>query len=140
IAVSPAGAKPKPAFRPGLYVGKTSQGEAVKLKVVGCGKSQCLEDPDEQTYFSVDLSCPSSGQTEEEIISLTGNRISRSGVVDVLGGSTPGATENRSTGKIKVARNGTLTGRINVSETLETGTRCASGEVTLEAKIGGTTR
>ncbi|HVV91448.1 MAG TPA: glutathione S-transferase family protein, partial [Solirubrobacterales bacterium] len=46
IAVSPAGAKPKPAFRPGLYVGKTSQGEAVKLKVVGCGKSQCLEDPD----------------------------------------------------------------------------------------------
>jgi hypothetical protein len=122
-------------FRPGLYVGKTSQGEAVKLKVVGCGTKQCLETPTEQTYFSVDLACPSSGQTEEEIIYLPKNTIATSGAVDVLGGLKPGATV-----KIKVARNGTLSGQIHLRETLETGTKCDSGEVTLKAKIGGTAK
>jgi hypothetical protein len=135
IGVVPAAMAAKSAFRPGLYVGKTSQGEAVKLKVVGCGTKQCLETPDEQAYFSVDLSCESSGQTEEEIIYLPKNTIAKSGAVDVLGGLKPGATV-----KIKVARNGTLAGQIHLQETLETGTKCDSGAVTLKAKIGGTAK
>lgn len=135
IGVVPDAIAAKAAFRPGLYVGKTSQGEAVRLKVVGCGTKQCLETPNEQAYFSVDLSCGSSGQTEEEIIYLPENTIASSGAVDVLGGLKPGATV-----KIKVARNGTLSGRIHLSETLETGTKCDSGAVTLKAKIGGTSK
>jgi hypothetical protein len=135
IGVVPPAMAAKSAFRPGLYVGKTSQGEAVKLKVVGCGTKQCLETPNEQEYFSVDLACPSSGQTEEEIIYLPKNTIADSGAVDVLGGLKPGATV-----KIKVARNGTIAGQIHLSETLETGTKCDSGKVTLSAKIGGTAK
>lgn len=134
VSSSAVMAAAKTNFRPGLYLGKTSQGEAVRLKLVGCGSGQCLETPDEQSYFSVDLACPSSGQTEEEIIYLPKNTIAKSGVVDVLGGFKPGATV-----KIKVARNGTLSGKIHLRETLETGTRCDSGEVTLKAKIGGRT-
>jgi hypothetical protein len=135
IGLVPDAIAAKSTFRPGLYVGKTSQGEAVKLKVVGCGTKQCLETPNEEAYFSVDLSCGSSGQTEEEIIYLPKNTIAKSGMVDALGGLKPGSTV-----KIKVARNGTLAGQIHVAETLETGTKCDSGEVTLKAKIGGTAR
>ena len=135
IGVVPAAIAAKTSFRPGLYVGKTSQGEAVKLKVVGCGTKQCLETPSEETYFSVELSCGSSGQTEEEIIYLPKNTIAESGAVDVLGGLKPGAKVT-----IKVARNGTLSGQIHLRETLETGTKCDSGEVTLQAKIGGTAK
>ncbi len=131
IGIAPDAMAAKSDFRPGLYVGKTSQGEAVKLKVVGCGTNQCLETPSEETYFAVELSCGSSGQTEEEIIYLPENTIAKSGSVDVLGGLKPGSTV-----KIKVARNGTLTGQIHVRETLETGTKCDSGNVTLNAKIG----
>jgi len=135
VAVAPAGARPKQAFRPGLYVGRTSQAEAVRLKVVGCGTKQCLETPNEEAYFSVELSCPSSGQTEEEIVDLSASTIARNGTVEGSVGPSPGATENRSTEKFKVARNGTLTGIVNVSETLETGTRCATGKVTLEQAL-----
>jgi hypothetical protein len=135
IGVVPEAIAAKSTFRPGLYVGKTSQGEAVKLKVVGCGTKQCLETPNEEAYFSVDLSCGSSGQTEEEIIYLPKNTIAKSGSVDVLGGLKPGAKV-----MIKVARNGTLAGQIHLQETLETGTKCDSGAVTLKAKIGGTAK
>lgn len=132
IGVAPDAMAAKSDFRPGLYVGKTSQGEAVRLKVVGCGTKQCLETPNEQAYFSVELSCGSSGQTEEEIIYLPENTIAKSGAVDVLGGLKPGSTV-----KIKVAHNGTLTGQIHLRETLETGTKCDSGEVTLKAQTAG---
>jgi hypothetical protein len=135
IVAVPDAVGAKAQFRPGLYVGKTSQGEPVKLKVVGCGTKQCLETPSEETYFSVELACGTSGQTEEEIIYLPKNTIAKSGAVDVLGGLKPGATV-----KLKVARNGTLAGQIHLAETLETGTKCESGKVTLSAKIGGTTK
>jgi hypothetical protein len=135
IGVVPDAMAAKSGFRPGLYVGKTSQGEAVKLKLIACGTKQCLEAPNEQAYFSVELTCGSSGQTEEEIIYLPENTIAKSGTVDVLGGLKPGSTV-----KIKVARNGTLAGQIHLSETLETGTKCDSGNVTLNAKIGGTAK
>jgi hypothetical protein len=83
IRIVPGAMAAKAAFLPGLYVGKTSQGEAVKLKVIGCGTKECLETPTEQSYFSVELSCSSSGQTEEEIIYLPKNTIAKSGAVDV---------------------------------------------------------
>ena len=89
VGVVPAALAAKSTFRPGLYVGKTSQGEAVKLKVVGCGTKQCLETPSEETYFSVDLACASSGQTEEEIVYFPKNTIAESGMVDALGGLNP---------------------------------------------------
>jgi hypothetical protein len=132
----PAAIAAKSPFRTGLYVGKTSEGEPVRFTVAGCGSKQCLESAG-GSYFSVGLSCPSSGQTEEQLIELPAGTIARNGTVTYSVGASPGATEKRASEKFKVARNGTLTGRIRLSETLETGTRCESGDVTLKAKIGG---
>ncbi|HTT94535.1 MAG TPA: hypothetical protein VMF55_07665 [Solirubrobacterales bacterium] len=135
FAVAPAAAKPKTEFRPGLYVGRTSQGEPVKLRVKACGKGQCLASPNENTFFDVSMSCPSSGETSKELVFLSGESISAAGKVNA-----PEDGFAKVTAKFQVDHNGSLTGKISAGRTLENGARCASGPVSLTAKIGGTTK
>ena len=118
-------------FRPGLYLGKTSQGQAVELKVRGCGKNQCLEGPDNFDII-IEMPCPSINETSEEALALSGNLITKSGNVNA---DEEGFAKVNA--KLKVGHNGVVTGKVRATETLEDGARCDSGNVTLKAKIGG---
>jgi hypothetical protein len=131
LAAAAAAGAAKSSFKPGLYVGKTSQGQAVKLKVIGCGKNQCVEAPDNFDIV-IEMPCPSIDETSEEALSPAYNLITKSGYVN--------ADEDgfaKVTASLKVGHNGTLTGKIRSTETLEDGAKCDSGKVTLSAKIGG---
>jgi hypothetical protein len=136
IAVSavPAGsiAAAKDSFEPGVYVGKTSQGEPIKLRVGSCGKSQCLYSTSETHETIVSLPCPALGESASESILLSGELIRKSGEVDA---DQDGFA--KLTIRFKVGHDGTITGRIDGTETLESGVRCASGNVTVSAKLKG---
>jgi hypothetical protein len=134
-AAAALGASKSP-FKPGLYVGKTSQGQPVKLKVRGCGKNQCLEGPDDLA-IEIELPCPSIQETSHEVVALSGDAIAESGAVHV---EEQGFAEGKTIASFKVGRNGVLTGRVHSTQTLEDGARCDSGNVTLSAKIGGATK
>ena len=58
IAADAAGKKP---FKTGLYVGKTSQGEPVKLKIATCGTNQCVQAL-ESSEIQIQMKC-SNGET-----------------------------------------------------------------------------
>jgi hypothetical protein len=133
-AVGVAGAAPKDAFRPGLYVGKTSQGEPVRLKVRGCGSSECLESPD-QFDMDVQMQCGSESEPSEEAVYLSGATIPASGKVKVnlSGFATVLVT-------YQVGHGGVITGTLRATRTLPDGTKCDSGNVTLKAGIGGSGR
>jgi hypothetical protein len=134
LGVASAFASSKSTFKPGVYLGKTSQGEPVKLKVVGCGKGQCLEAPDNFDII-VNMPCPSINETSSEAVSPAYNSISK-------GGHVNGDQDSFSkvVASFQVGHNGSLTGKIRSTETLEEGARCDSGTVTLRAKIGGSTK
>jgi hypothetical protein len=134
LAAAAAAGASKSSFKPGLYLGKTSQGQPVKLKVIGCGKNQCVEAPDNFDIL-IEMPCPSINETSEEALSPAYNLITKSGYVN--------ADEDgfsKVTASLKVGHNGTLTGKVRSTETLEDGAKCDSGKVTLKAKIGGTTK
>jgi hypothetical protein len=120
----------KGRFKPGVYVGKTSQGEPIKLRVGSCGKSQCLYSTSETNETLVSLPCPALGESASESILLSGERIAKSGKVNA---DQDGFA--KLTIRFKVGHNGTISGRINGTETLESGVRCASGTVTVSAKL-----
>jgi hypothetical protein len=132
-AASAAGAS-KSAFKAGLYLGKTSQGQPVKLKVIGCGKYQCLESPDNFDII-IEMPCPSVKETSSEALAVPYNLIAKNGAVDA---DEEGFSKVNA--KLKVGHNGTLTGKVRSTETLEDGAKCDSGNVTLSAKIGGTAK
>jgi hypothetical protein len=129
-AVALASAKP---FKTGLYVGKTSQGEPLKLKVANCGKAQCVEAL-ESAETTIELPC-NNGETSHETFFPSIDAIKSNGkvVVDTDGFAKVTAT-------LKVTHDGTMTGRLRSTETLENGAKCDSGNVTLKAKIGGSTK
>jgi hypothetical protein len=129
-AVALASAKP---FKTGLYVGKTSQGEPLKLKVADCGKGQCVEAL-ESAETTIELPC-NNGEVSHETFFPSIDAIKPNGKVAV---ETDGFAKVTAT--LKVARNGSMTGTIHSTETLENGGKCNSGTVTLKAKIGGSTK
>jgi hypothetical protein len=131
IAVTSAAGASKSPFRPGLYVGKTSQGQAVKLKVIGCGKTRCVESPETEEII-IELSCPSLKETTDEALLIADSPITPTGIVT----ANQNAFADIST-RLKVNHNGTLSGKVRAAETLEDGAKCDSGTVTLSAKIGG---
>ncbi len=134
FAVSSAGAAKKGSFENGLYLGKTSQGEPVKLKVVNCGSYQCVQ-AQESLETIVRLPCPSIGETSAETFFPADNRIEPNGSVSANQGGF-----GKMTASLKVTSHGTMTGKIRATETLEDGAKCDSGNVTLKAKIGGSTK
>lgn len=130
----------KSPFKPGLYVGKTSQGEPVRLRLTvggaACEGSPCLFAPSSASDINVLLlSCTVKEASINEYLALGGDKIPANGTLHVkaVGFSTLNST-------IKVSHHGTLTGTVRGTSTLEGGIRCNSGPVTLSAKIGGTTR
>jgi hypothetical protein len=130
----------KSPFKPGLYVGKTSQGEPVKLRLVvgdeeACSGSPCLYAPSDQDEIYIAETCDNPEASTNEYLDLAADLVTKSGVVhaDQEGFSKTSAT-------IKVGHNGTLTGRVLSTSTLEGGIKCTSGNVTLKAKIGGSTK
>jgi hypothetical protein len=134
-----AGAAGKSPFKPGLYVGKTSQGYPVKLRLTtsgeACSGEPCLFAPTDEAEIYVAESCQAEGVTTNEYLDLSGNRVSPSGVVHVY---ESGFSKTKST--IKVGHNGSLTGQVRSYRTLEDGDKCDSGNVTFTAKIGGSTK
>jgi hypothetical protein len=120
-------------FRPGLYVGKTSQGYPVKLRLtVGgtpCSGNPCLFAPSDQNEIYIAEPCAQEGETNE-YLALFGDEVTRSGVVhaDQEGFSKTIAT-------LKVTKHGTLTGKVRATTTLEDGVKCDSGKVTLSARL-----
>jgi hypothetical protein len=133
------GAAGKSPFRPGLYVGKTSQGYPVKLRLtVGgepCSGNPCLFAPNDQSEIYIALECPAIGQATNEYLDLAGDLVTKSGTVNA---SEEGFA--KVTAKLKVGHGGSLTGKVRATRTLEEGTRCDSGNVTLSAKIGGSVK
>lgn len=128
-------ASKKSPFKPGLYLGKTSQGEPVKLLVKACGGNSCLYSPTDDDAIYIALPCPSIGETGSELLDLSGYLIAKNGKVNASGGAFA-----KVTAFFTVAHNGTLTGKIRAVSTSEEGVRCDSGNVTLKAKIGGSTK
>ncbi len=131
ITADAAGKKP---FKTGLYVGKTSQGEPVKLKVATCGTNQCVQAL-ESAEIKIALPCPSIGETSYETFFPADNAISASGKV-----KAPQDGFAKVVATLQVTRSGSMTGKIRATETLEDGAKCDSGNVTLKAKIGGSTK
>ncbi len=134
LVAGAAFAAKKNAFEPGLYVGRTSQGEPVRLKVVGCGANQCVEAL-ESAETIIQLPCPSLGESSSETFFPALNRIRSNGAVEA---DQSGFA--KVVAALKVTHHGTMTGKIRATETLEDGARCDSGNVTFAAKIGGSTR
>jgi hypothetical protein len=131
VAAGAAGKKP---FKTGLYVGKTSQGEPVKLKVAKCGTNQCVQAL-ESAEIQIQMPCPSLNETGTEVFFPADNAISASGKVNA-----PQDGFSKVVATLQVSHNGSMTGRIRSTQTLEDGAKCDSGNVTLKAKIGGSTK
>ncbi len=106
----------------------------MKLKVVGCGENKCVEAL-ESLETIIELRCPSIHETSSETFFPAYNRIRRSGFVEA---NQDGFA--KVVASLRVAHNGTMTGKIRATETLEEGAKCDSATVTLRAKIGGSTR
>ena len=135
VSAAPTGAiaAAKSSFKPGLYVGKTSQGYPVKLRltVAGapCSGNPCLFAPSDQAEIYVAEPCEQEGETNE-YLALFGDEVTRSGVVHA---NQEGFSKTIAT--LKVTKHGTLTGKVRATTTLEDGVRCDSGKVTLSAKL-----
>jgi hypothetical protein len=123
----------KSPFKPGLYVGKTSQGYPVKLRLtVGgtpCSGNPCLFAPNDNAEIYIAESCEHEGSTNE-YLALSGDLVTSSGVVHA---NQEGFSKTIAT--LKVAKSGSLTGRVRATSTLENGIKCDSGNVTLSAKL-----
>jgi hypothetical protein len=129
----------KSPFRPGLYVGKTSQGEPVKLRLTvggpACDGNPCLFAPSDEDEIYIAEKCDNPEASTNEYLALAGDLVTKSGVVH--------ANEegfSKTTATLKVGHDGSLTGRVLSTSTLEGGIKCTSGNVTLKAKIGGSTK
>jgi hypothetical protein len=131
-------AAPKSPFKPGLYVGKTSQGKPVKLRLsVGgeaCKGKPCLFAPNPPSEIYIGETCSGEGSANE-YLALSGNAVPKSGVVKLNEQSF-----SKTVATLKVGHNGTLTGKVRDTITLEDGEKCDSGNVTFTAKIGGSTK
>jgi hypothetical protein len=129
----------KSPFKPGLYVGKTSQGYPVKLRLTvggpACSGNPCLFAPNDESEIYISLECPAIGQATNEYMDLAANKVNANGTVNA---DEEGFAKLRAT--IKVGHDGSLTGKARATRTLEEGTKCDSGNVTLSAKIGGSTK
>jgi hypothetical protein len=138
-AATTAGAAGKSPFKAGLYVGKTSQGYPVKLRLTTggepCSGKPCLFAPNDEAEIYVAESCQVAEVTTNEYLDLAGDQVTPSGVVraDQEGFSKTTAT-------IKVGHGGSLTGKVRSYRTLEDGDKCDSRNVTFSAKIGGSTK
>jgi hypothetical protein len=142
VALAPAtsGAAKKSPFKPGLYVGKTSQGYPVKLRLTvgveeACDGNPCLFAPNDNAEIYIAIPCPAIEEATNEYMDLPADKVNPNGTVN--------ADENgfsKLVATLKVGHNGTLTGKARATQTLEDGTKCDSGNVTLSAKIGGTTK
>jgi hypothetical protein len=133
LAATASDAAPRSAFEPGLYVGKTSQGYPVKLRlaVAGgpCAGRPCLSSPSEEATIQIALPCPSIGTTSEEALYLLDQPVAGGGAVHVV--------EESFSKTIEVGHHGTLSGRLRSTATLADGAGCDSGKVTLSAKLKG---
>jgi hypothetical protein len=129
-----SGAASKSPFKPGLYVGKTSQGYPVKLRLsVGseaCSGYPCLYAPNDNAEVYIAIPCPAIDQATNNYLALAGDRVEPSGYVD---GNEEGFS--KLVAKLKVSHHGTISGKLRDTETLEDGTKCDSGPVTLSAKL-----
>ena len=129
-----SGATGKSPFKPGLYVGKTSQGYPVKVRLsVGteaCSGYPCLYAPNDNAEVYIAIPCPAIGQATNDYLTLVGDRVEPSGNVD---GNQEGFS--KLVAKLKVSHHGTISGKLRDTETLEDGTKCDSGPVTLSAKL-----
>ena len=137
--VTTAVAGAKSPFKPGLYVGKTSQGEPVKLRLTvggpGCDGNPCLFAPDDEAEIYIAETCDNPEASTNEYLDLAADKVTKSGVVDA---NEEGFSKTKAT--IKVGHDGSLTGKVLSTSTLEGGIKCTSGNVTLKAKIGGSTK
>ena len=129
----------KSPFKPGLYVGKTSQGEPVKLRLTvggpACEGNPCLFAPSDEDEIYIAEKCDNPEASTNEYLALAGDLVTKSGVVHA---NQEGFSKTTAT--LKVGHDGSLTGRVLSTSTLEGGIKCTSGNVTLKAKIGGTTK
>jgi hypothetical protein len=129
----------KSPFKPGLYVGKTSQGEPVKMRLTvggpACDGNPCLFAPSDQAEIYIAEKCDNPEASTNEYLALAGDLVTKSGVVHA---DQEGFSKTKAT--LKVGHNGTLTGKVLSTSTLESGIKCTSGNVTLKAKIGGSTK
>jgi hypothetical protein len=129
----------KSPFKPGLYVGKTSQGEPVKLRLTvggpACDGNPCLFAPSDGDEIYIAEKCNAPEASTNEYLALAGDLVTKSGVVHA---DQEGFSKTKAT--LKVGRGGTLTGKVLSTSTLEGGIKCTSGNVTLKAKIGGSTK
>ena len=128
----------KSPFKPGLYVGKTSQGEPVKLRLTvggeACDGNPCLFAPNDEAEIYIAETCSGEGSTNE-YLDLAGDLVTKNGTVHA---NEEGFSKTIAT--LKVLHNGTLTGKVRSTSKLEDGEKCDSGAVTLSAKIGGSTK
>jgi hypothetical protein len=138
FVASATGAAKSP-FKPGLYVGKTSQGEPVKLRLTvggpACEGKPCLFAPSDEDEIYIAEKCDNPEASTNEYLALSGDLVTKSGVVHA---NQEGFSKTTAT--LKVGHNGTLTGKVLSTSTLEGGIKCTSGNVTLKAKIGGSTK
>jgi hypothetical protein len=70
FAATTAGAARKSPFKPGVYIGKTSQGYPVKLRL-RVGQEPCSA-----------LECPAIDQSTDEYLDLAGDLVTKSGTVN----------------------------------------------------------
>jgi hypothetical protein len=137
--VTTAVAGAKSPFKPGLYVGKTSQGEPVKLRLTvggpGCDGNPCLFAPNDEAEIYIAETCDNPEASTNEYLDLAADKVTKSGVVHA---NQEGFS--KTTASIKVGHDGSLTGKVLSTSTLEGGIKCTSGNVTLTAKIGGSTK
>jgi hypothetical protein len=138
VGVTSAVAGAKSPFKPGLYVGKTSQGVAVKVRLTdggaACEGKPCLFAPNDESEINLPETCSGEGSTNE-YLALFDDPVPASGVVHV---TSQGFSKLVAT--IKVGDHGTLTGKVRATSKLEDGEKCDSGPVTFTAKIGGSTK
>jgi hypothetical protein len=75
------GAAGKSPFKPGLYVGKTSQGYPVKLPLAvgteACDGNLCLFAPNDQAEIYIALECPAIGGPTHGYLDLAGDLVTK---------------------------------------------------------------
>ncbi len=101
----------------------------------GCDGNPCLFAPSDEDEIYIAEKCDNPEASTNEYLDIAADLVTKSGVVHA---NQEGFSKTTAT--IKVGHDGSLTGKVKSTRTLEGGIKCAGGNVTLKAKIGGQTK
>jgi hypothetical protein len=129
----------KPPFPPGLYVGKTSQGSPVRLRLViggPCGGGPCLFASNRREAIRIAVPCP-DGSEVKTALPVPPSGVANNGVVHDFEQVFEAAFTAEIPAVFSVSTRGIVRGEMPTTVTRKDGSECTA-KVTLVARLSST--